>query len=328
MTFAVTYRGKDGALREDAIEAASRSECLSVCKAHGIVPVAIREGHASSRSRSGKIIGGRRDRRQVPNGRRRVPIPVVVGALGVMVLLAIGAWWLLGSRGEKVIPASSQPIREKKTDEPRKDDQPRSTSRGAKGEAFVVPELSTAGNAQARKAGMERPAKPEARAQLRGTEARIERAKARGDRRIFVHDSECYLSNFAIPGEQVPPTPFEQDMVDDLMKALDEPINIDMSEDSETDIQMKNIVQGMKDEIKEYLKNGGTIETYLAELQKRQDREANYYSEAFAMVNKSAKEDDPAMAYELWKKTNEHLQSQGIRTMPLPRRLRNYERNL
>ena len=327
MTYAVTYRGKDGALREDALDAASRSECLAVCKAHGIVPVAIREGPASSRSRSGNIVGGQGNQHLVSTGKRRVPIPGVLGVLSVVVFLSIGAWWLLGSHGEKATPTASQPIHQKTSGTP-KDNPPKSISEGAKGEAFVVPELSTAGNAQAKKAGMERPAKAEARAQLRGTEARIERAKAHGDRRIFVHDSECYLSNFAIPGEQVPPTPFEQDMVDDLMKALDEPINIDMAEDTETDIQMKNIVQGMKDEIKEYLKNGGKIEDYLSELQKRQDREASYYSEAFALVNKSAKEDDPAMAYELWKKTNEHLQSQGIRTMPLPRRLRKYEESL
>ena len=42
------------------------------------------------------------------------------------------------------------------------------------------------------------------------------------------------------------------------------------------------------------------------------------------MVNKSSKEEDPAMAYELWKRTNRHLEEKGIRTMPLPRRLRKF----
>ena len=108
------------------------------------------------------------------------------------------------------------------------------------------------------------------------------------------------------------------------MKALDEPIEVDMNADTEEDIQLKNIVQGMKEELREYLKSGGTVEQYLAELQKRQDREADYYSEAFQMVNKSSKEEDPAMAYELWKRTNRHLEEKGIRTMPLPRRLRKF----
>ena len=44
MTFTVTYRGADGALREEAVEAASRAECFAECKARGITPVGVREG--------------------------------------------------------------------------------------------------------------------------------------------------------------------------------------------------------------------------------------------------------------------------------------------
>ncbi len=322
MTFTVTYRGKDGSLREEVLEAVNRAACVETCRARGITPTTIREGRS----------GTRRAVNASASPRGGLPWKAVL--LSAVALFAVCvAWWFLASREDnvrdqaapQVKSVSQKPAKPVPKGEPFKATVTETNS----GATFVVPELPTAGNAASGKKGnAEKPAEPEARGQLRGTEARIERAKARGDRRIFVHDSECYLSNFAIPGEQVPPTPFEKDMVEDLMKALDEPITVDMNEDNETDIQMKNIVQGMKEEIKEYLKNGGTIENYLAELQKRQDREANYYSEAFAMVNKSAKEDDPAMAYELWKKTNEHLQKQGIRTMPLPRRLWKYERNL
>lgn len=322
MTFTITYRGKDGSLREEVLEAANRAACVVTCRVRGIVPAAIREGCSGTRGAiniSSSSRGG---------------LKWKAALLATVALVAICvAWWFLAARESgrndhstsQVKSVPQKPVKPVPKDEPPKAIVVETNMTTT----FVVPELPTVGNATSgKKENSTKPAKPEARGQLRGTEARIERAKARGDRRIFVHDSECYLSNFAIPGEQVPPTPFEQDMVEDLMKALDEPITVDMNEDSEADIQMKNIVQGMKDEIKEYLKNGGTIEVYLAELQKRQDREANYYSEAFAMVNKSAKEDDPAMAYELWKRTNEHLQKQGIRTMPLPRRLWKYEGNL
>lgn len=319
MTFTVTYRGKDGSLREEVLEAVNRAACVETCHARGITPMTIREG------RSG------RGRAENASTSPRGGLPWKAALLSAVVLVVVcGAWWFLSSREDNIRAQAAPKVKSVSQKPVPKDEPPKATAvETNSATTFVVPELPTVVNATSGKKGnAAKPAEPEARGQLRGTEARIERAKARGDRRIFVHDSECYLSNFAIPGEQVPPTPFEKDMVEDLMKALDEPITVDMNEDSETDIQMKNIVQGMKDEIKEYLKNGGTVESYLAELQKRQDREANYYSEAFAMVNKSAKEDDPAMAYELWKKTNEHLQKQGIRTMPLPRRLWKYERNL
>ena len=322
MTFTVTYRGKDGSLHEEVLEAANRTVCVATCRARGIVPTTIHEG----RGGTGRVVN------VSASSRGGLPWKAALLAASALVVVCC-AWWFLATRksdGQGHSESQVKSVPQKPAQPLPKDEPPNAIVEGTNSATtFVVPELPTVGNAKSgKKENAAKPAEPEARGQLRGTEARIERAKARGDRRIFVHDSECYLSNFAIPGEQVPPTPFEKDMVEDLMKALDEPITVDMNEDSETDIQMKNIVQGMKQEIKEYLKGGGTIETYLAELQKRQDREASYYSEAFAMVNKSAKEDDPAMAYELWKKTNEHLQKQGIRTMPLPRRLWKYERNL
>ena len=46
MTFTVTYRDKDGALREECVEAAGRTECVAALKARGIVPVSVREGVA------------------------------------------------------------------------------------------------------------------------------------------------------------------------------------------------------------------------------------------------------------------------------------------
>ena len=44
MVFSVKYRDAGGALREKAVEAANRSECLAKCKAQGIAPVGVKEG--------------------------------------------------------------------------------------------------------------------------------------------------------------------------------------------------------------------------------------------------------------------------------------------
>ena len=44
MTFTVTWRGRDGGLREEAVEAASRAECFAQCKARGVVPVSVKDG--------------------------------------------------------------------------------------------------------------------------------------------------------------------------------------------------------------------------------------------------------------------------------------------
>ena len=44
MTFTVTYRAKDGALREERVEASSRAECVAECRRRGIAPTKIKEG--------------------------------------------------------------------------------------------------------------------------------------------------------------------------------------------------------------------------------------------------------------------------------------------
>ena len=52
MTFTVTYRAKDGALREERVEAASRAECVAECRRRGIAPTKIAEGRSGKSAAS------------------------------------------------------------------------------------------------------------------------------------------------------------------------------------------------------------------------------------------------------------------------------------
>ena len=49
MTFTVTYRGADGAMRAERIEAAGRGECFAQCRARNIAPISVKEGDFVSR---------------------------------------------------------------------------------------------------------------------------------------------------------------------------------------------------------------------------------------------------------------------------------------
>ena len=53
MTFTVTCRGADGSLREEIVEATSRTECFAQCKVRGIVPVSVKEGAQKGRRQDG-----------------------------------------------------------------------------------------------------------------------------------------------------------------------------------------------------------------------------------------------------------------------------------
>ena len=103
MVFTVTYRGKDGARLEEAVEAAGRAECFAQMKARGITPVSVREGRSHGHRHLVPRGQDTQDNRDSQD-RRRMPVLGVLGVPGVLAilvalaLLAIGAWWWLAAR--------------------------------------------------------------------------------------------------------------------------------------------------------------------------------------------------------------------------------------
>ena len=92
MVFTVTYRAKDGALREERIEAASRAGCMAECRRRGIAPKGIREGG------KGKGRDGARPSRVEAGGDGKRTTARWVAAAVVVAAVAGGAWWLFGGR--------------------------------------------------------------------------------------------------------------------------------------------------------------------------------------------------------------------------------------
>jgi len=113
MTFTVTYRGADGAMREERVEAANRAECFTQCRARGIVPLSVKEG-----ARSGKSVaspkGGHKpsvrngqDARSVSRRNAIFVFSVVLAALVVGGVL----WWL--ERSPKTVTLPEEPPKSK-----------------------------------------------------------------------------------------------------------------------------------------------------------------------------------------------------------------------
>ena len=90
MTFTVTYRAKDGALREERVEAASRAECVAECRRRGIAPTGIREGSTGRDKRGPSRVGGAEDNKRTTA--RWVAVAVVIAAV------AGGVWWWVSAR--------------------------------------------------------------------------------------------------------------------------------------------------------------------------------------------------------------------------------------
>lgn len=112
MTFTVTYRGADGALREEVVEAASRGECFAQMKAHGIVPVSVKEGVRKRRGKNAALQDGGVGRNELRPSRssgspKKSSIFNLKSSIIIAALLAAvgGAWWWLTAREDTRPPA-------------------------------------------------------------------------------------------------------------------------------------------------------------------------------------------------------------------------------
>ena len=104
MTFTVTYRGADGALREDRVEAASRTECIAQCRAHRIAPLSVKEGGGRDRARPARAGCHARPStlNSQPSTRNwRSAVPYVLSVAFVALAIGGGAWWWM--RRDRVI---------------------------------------------------------------------------------------------------------------------------------------------------------------------------------------------------------------------------------
>ena len=122
----------------------------------------------------------------------------------------------------------------------------------------------------------------------------------------------------------------------DFEAALREPIRIASTDFTEV-VDLKRIVTGMKREMRAYIAGGGTVEQYLAELEKRQKLEVSYRERAEQKLNdmlngqdarSPSGRDSLKAAYAYWLKANAQLQAMGIYPLALPDALRSYQMNL
>jgi len=177
----------------------------------------------------------------------------------------------------------------------------------------------------------------------------------------FRFAAEAWLARFAEPGRTTGGKPPARPSAAEFAACLKEPIRIASTDFTEV-VDLKRIVTGMKREMRAYIAGGGTVEGYLAELEKRQKLEVSYreraeqkLTEMISAANgqvtrptggdlngQSArpagddgrdKRDPPAgdalrAAYAYWLKANAQLQAMGIHPLALPDALRSYQMSL
>lgn len=178
-----------------------------------------------------------------------------------------------------------------------------------------------------------RVAKPLARQMINGDRHRIGEAAA-----SLTNAAERLLAAFAEPGrpfaELGDPRPTDAEFA----AILNEPIRYAENEFTES-VDLKRITAKIKNDLRIYLSEGGTVGGYLNELVKRQKLEVSYrekaernlerlVSIAFPRSNAKVASSAKQSAYDYWLKANAQLQSMGIYPLPLPSQLRGFQATL
>ena len=132
---------------------------------------------------------------------------------------------------------------------------------------------------------------------------------------VFEHEGERFLASFAIPGVQAGQRNTTEEEIKAALGRRIEAVESDSIEAR----QIKVMVEGMKDELRRYLANDGTIVEYGRELVKRQEQELAYYNRAKAEMETAKKGGmSEAQLLDLWAKRNASLRRMGVKLLAMP----------
>lgn len=154
------------------------------------------------------------------------------------------------------------------------------------------------------------------RKQIWGDNTVIEVAANDDWRVVFDNPADRLLASFARPGIQVRLTRIPYSITNDFAVALATPIKIS-NDDLEEYKQVKCIVAGMREELREYVRSGGKELVYIQRLMERQNEEIKLYNlerKGFELAVRQK----GANVSDLWKAVNVKMRSAGLPTIPVP----------
>ena len=333
MTFTVTYRGADGALREEAVDAASRAECFARMKARGIAPVSVKEGaslgeRASRPFRSRAKTGPRNAQdARCPSGggKPRSPILNLKSAIFIAVFLAAagGAWWWLSAREDArpPEPKAAKAVKDVKAVNDVKDVKDLDVHK-------AVPDAPAATNAPAQA----RAHSPTGRV-IRAHSARSGRVMTLADgtvvtntpRVFFKRDFERALHVALMPngmGGTLLRQVRSRYTDEQILAMLRERVLPDPDDDATT-AAVKAKVQDFKDEVLRAVGEGSSISEVLDGMTRRKVEDGLLRARALKIRTEALRSDDPELARESILSANAVLRENGLREVELPKGLAN-----
>lgn len=153
------------------------------------------------------------------------------------------------------------------------------------------------------------------RRQVIGDAAIIEKGIRTGWSDVFAEEGERFLASFAIPGV---PAGQRNTTEEEIKSALARQVAPAEGDGIEAR-QIKSMVEGMKDELREFMSAGGSIKEFGSCLVERQEAELGFYNrtkgELEAMKSSGMQKGELEA---LWEKRNSELRKMGIKLVQLP----------
>lgn len=168
----------------------------------------------------------------------------------------------------------------------------------------------------------------EDRSQIYGDPGILQTCESREWSNVFENEGERFLARFAQPGIPVRLTGNAwRKTVADALKAKPAPVPVRDSDSAEI-AKMKRMVNGMKNELAQYVADGGTVEEYIAEVLQRQSIEEkiviNFKAE-FEKLERDANAKNRDEIISKWNAKNVLLRQMGLRTVLIPERIEGME---
>ena len=325
MTFIVTYRAKDGALREEAVEAADRAGCVAECRRRGIAPVGIREGRSGKSAASSKSSPSQRrqDGGSSSQRARRSLSQWLIAAL-IVIAAGCGVWWWIGGRG-----ATALPVEKPKTEKPVK---PNKAEKPAKPKtASVQQQESVSTNMAAVAAAVPTVAAPTGRV-IKARSSRSGRVMTLADgtvvtntpRAFFKRDFEHALHVALMPNgmggaflRQVRSRYTDEQ----ILAMLKERVVVEPGDD-ETAVAVKQKVQDFKDEVLRVVSEGASVSEVLDGMTRRKVEDGILRARAHKIRTEALRSGDPETARQGIEAANVVLRENGLREIEVPQGLK------
>ena len=319
MTFTVTYRAKDGALREERIEAANRAECVAVCRQRGIAPTKIAEGRSGKSAASPKGANGK-DARS-PSQRRLTGKAAILAAVA-LAAIAGGLWLWVSAHSES---GPCQVAEKPKVEKPKGRD-------GARPSPKMADVKPTAVETNAAPVAVAPTVAAPTGNVIRARSSRSGHVMTLADgtvvtntpRAFFKRDFERALHVALMPngmGGTLLRQVRSRYTDEQILAMLKERVVVE-SGDDETTAAVKRKVQSFKDEVLRVIGEGASVSEVLDGMTRRKVEDGILRARAHKIRTEALRSDDPDAARKGIEAANAVLRENGLREMDVPQVLK------